>query len=452
MTASTEAATLAYPSAARAWSLVGVFFFTAILSVIDRGIITLLVDPMRRDLSISDVQISLLQGLSFGLFYAVVGLPLGLTADRLSRRRLLIFGIVMWSLGTIFGGFAANYTQLFASRLLVGLGEATLSPCAISMICDSFLPKRRGTAIGVYLMGQAVAGGAAIFLTGLILAVTPSGIFDRVPILAGLAPWRITFVLCGLAGFVAVALLTVSREPARRGLLMNARQGLGIAPVAGYLARQWRVFAPFYMGAAVISISIFSVSAWNASLLIRGFGASPAQVGRWLGPVSMIAGVCGALAGGQAVDFAARRNWRGGSFLILMSLCWLAMPAALAVLAPAAQTAVFLLAFAVAVAPTVGVALNAASQAMTPGNMRGVAVALLGFTNTIIGLTLGPLLVALANQHLFKTPRMVGYSIMVVAIPAEVLACVLFGLGYRAMKTAAAAGGEFAAVLEAGIH
>ena len=371
MTSLSPPVTAPYPSAVRAWGMVAVFFFTAIVSVIDRGIITLLVDPIRHDLAISDIQISLLQGLSFGLFYAVVGLPLGLTADRLSRRLLLIFGTAMWSLATIAGGFAANYGQLFASRLLVGLGEATLGPCAISMIADSFAPRRRGSAISTYLMGQAIASGLAILVTGLVLDAVPRGVFDGVPFLRGLAPWRVTFVLCGMAGFIAVTLLFACKEPVRRGVLVKTGGGLGITPVAGYMARQWRVFAPFYLGAASLSIATFGLVAWNASLLIRGFGVSAGDVGRWLGPVSMLAGIGGSLAGGQLVDFVTRRGLRSGKFLILMGISWGAMPSALAVLAPSPQAAVFLLGFAVATAPMIGTALNAAAQEMVPNNMRG---------------------------------------------------------------------------------
>src|SRR3546814_7421547 len=127
-------------------------------------ILTLVVEPVRADLAISDLQISLLQGLSFGLFYAVMGIPLGLMADRFSRKRLLMFGIVVWSLATMYGAEAALFGELFAARLLVGLGEAALAPCAVSTIADMFPPERRGRPISVYLLGQAIAPGIGLFI------------------------------------------------------------------------------------------------------------------------------------------------------------------------------------------------------------------------------------------------------------------------------------------------
>jgi MFS family permease len=124
--------------------VVGIFFFASVISVIDRGILNLVVDPVRQDLMISEVQISLLQGFSFGLFYAIVGLPLGMSADRLSRRWLLIVGIAVWSFATILGGLAPNFGWMFVSRILVGLGEATLAPCAVSIISDCSAPSGGG--------------------------------------------------------------------------------------------------------------------------------------------------------------------------------------------------------------------------------------------------------------------------------------------------------------------
>ena len=446
-----QAAAAAYARPSQAWALVAVFFFTSIVSVLDRGIIALVVDPIRHDLGISDLQISLLQGLSFGLFYAVVGLPLGLSADRLSRRRLLIFGICVWSLATLAGGFAASFGQLFAARLLVGLGEATLGPCAVSMISDMFPPKERGRPIGVYLMGQAVSGGLSILLTGLILSAVPAGVFAHVPVLNRLAAWRVVFVVCGLLGFLAVLMLLTFREPPRRGVVLRSG-GLGIATAAGYLGRNWRVFAPFYLGFAVISMSTYGLNAWSAAFLIRAHHLSAPQVGRWLGLTAVVAGVIGATLGGQLVDWLARRGVRSGKFLILIAASWCALPAALAVLAPSTATAILMIGFGVAAAPLIGTTMVSAVQEMTPNNMRGVAVALFGFTNTILGSTTGPLLIASATEHVFKSPAKVGYSIMLVMIPTEAVGCLCFFLGFLAIRAALRTPSELKAMMEVEAH
>jgi MFS family permease len=443
-----EAAEAPYPRPSRAWALVAVFFFTSIVSVLDRGIITLTVDPIRHDLGISDLQISLLQGLSFGIFYAIVGLPLGLSADRVPRRTLLAWGVVAWSLATIYGGFAASFGHLFLSRLLVGLGEATLAPCAVSMISDMFPPQKRGRPISVYLMGQAVSGGVSIILTGLILKAAPRGGFAGWPVISHLAPWRVVFVLCGLSGFLAVLMLLAFREPQRRGVQVAA-PGVGFGAFLRYLRAEWRVFLPFYLGFAVISMGSYGMGAWSAAFLIRAHHLPAPVVGRWLGLTTVIAGVLGALIGGHLIDALSRRGVRDGKFRILVLASWCALPAALSALAPSTTAALVMLGFGVASAPLIGATMISAVQEMTPNNMRGLAVSLFGFTNTLLGFTLGPLLIATATEHLFHDPAKVGFSMMVVMIPAEAIGCVLFICAHRALRSALRRGGALAEVMPA---
>src|SRR3546814_11885378 len=122
-----------------------------------------------------------------------MGIPLGLMADRVSRKRLLIFGIIVWSLATMYGAEAALFGELFAARLLVGLGEAALAPCAVSTIADMFPPERRGRPVSVYLLGQAIAPGLGLFITSLVPSAAPPGAFDGLPSRARLAPWLIVF-------------------------------------------------------------------------------------------------------------------------------------------------------------------------------------------------------------------------------------------------------------------
>ena len=123
-------------------------------SFIDRYILGLLIDPIKADLGLSDTQIGLLLGPAFAIFYATMGLPLGYLADRVKRVWIVSVGVFVWSLATVASGFAQKFSQLFIARMGVGIGEATLSPCAISMITDSFPKKDRGKPIGFYTMGM----------------------------------------------------------------------------------------------------------------------------------------------------------------------------------------------------------------------------------------------------------------------------------------------------------
>ena len=168
-----------YPRSSYAWYVVGVLVLTTVLSYTDRQILSLLVDPIRQDLAISDTQVGLLIGTAFAFVYGIAGLPLGWLADRLRRRDLIVAGISLWSLGTVCCGLSHNFAQFFAARLLVGIGEAVLTPASISMISDSFPSRSRGRATSVFLMGIAMGAGGAILFGGLILRLADSGVLDR---------------------------------------------------------------------------------------------------------------------------------------------------------------------------------------------------------------------------------------------------------------------------------
>ncbi len=448
----TSASAIRYPSAANAWGLVAIFFLASIANTIDRGILNLVVDPVRRDLMISDVQISLLQGLSFGLFYATVGVPLGLVADRVQRRWLITAGVTVWSLATIMGGLAPNFGWMFASRLLVGLGEATLGPCAASMISDMFPPARRGRPLGVYLMGQAISGGLAVMLVGFVLSAAPKGLFDVFPGAHGAAPWRVAFVTAGCLGFIVVALFLTQREPVRQGAVLGASRGLAVKETARYLVAARAVFAPFFLGFALTALAAYGMGAWTAAMLMRQYGLTSGAVGRELGVAFLVAGVTGTLLAGYLVDLLAKRRVRTAKLAMLTFLPLCALPAVFATYAPNASAAVVAVSIMTCVYPMIGTSMVAAAQEMVPNNMRGVMISLFGLTNTVIGATCGPLLIAAATEHVFKDARLVGRSIPLVAAPALVAASGLYLVGWIALRRALGTGTGLARVmaLEAG--
>jgi len=204
-----------YPRRGYAWTVVAILIATAVLSYTDRQVLSLLVDPIRADLGISDTQVSLLLGTAFAVVYGIAGLPLGYLADRTSRRNLIFGGVLVWSIGTLACGFSQTFGQLFASRLVVGLGEAVLSPAAISLISDYFPPARRGMAVGCFLSGIAMGIGASILIGGGVLHLVQLGALANTP-LATQAPWRLVLLVIGAPGLLwALAILAI-REPVRR--------------------------------------------------------------------------------------------------------------------------------------------------------------------------------------------------------------------------------------------
>ncbi|MBI3427463.1 MAG: MFS transporter [Acidobacteria bacterium] len=150
-----------------AWYVALVLMLCNTLSFIDRQILGLLVDPIKQDLRVSDTQMGLLQGLAFGIFYTLLGMPMGRIVDRGNRRQLVAAGIFCWSLMTAACALARGFGTLFAARMGVGVGEATLSPSAFSLLSDYFPKERLATALSIFSMGVFFGSGLALIVGGL---------------------------------------------------------------------------------------------------------------------------------------------------------------------------------------------------------------------------------------------------------------------------------------------
>ena len=215
-----QQSSMAYP-----WMVVAILMIAYVFSFVDRQILNLLVGPIRRDLGISDTQMSLLMGFSFAIFYTILGIPLGRLADRVSRRGLITTGVLVWSAMTALCGFAYSYWQLFLCRIGVGVGEATLSPAAYSMIADYFPPERRATAISVYSMGIFLGSGLAFLLGGLVIKFAVAQGTMALPLIGEVRPWQLVFFVLGGSGIVFSLAFLLVREPPRQVFVVLAASG-----------------------------------------------------------------------------------------------------------------------------------------------------------------------------------------------------------------------------------
>jgi MFS family permease len=420
-----------WPSRWQAWLTIGLLFLASIVSVIDRQILSIVTDPVRADLGISDVQISLLQGIAFGLFYATMGVWLGLVADRTNRRNLIIGGILLWSIATVGGGIAANFGQFFMSRMLVGLGEAALSPAAISLIADLFEPGRRGRPIGVFLMGQAIANGIALSFAGVILQGAADGHFAGLPLIGAMQPWRLLFILSGLGGALVGLAFFVTREPARGTVVRPGGLGGQVRHSVAYLLTNWRQFSGLYLGFAIFFLGVYGAATWQVVFVSRQYGLTPAEVSLIFGPIAIGFGLAGPLIGGWLVDKIVVRSGIGGVLRMLSFAPLLAVPSSLAVFAPNAHLAIFLAATQAGCAALVGSGTLAYLQSAVPAEMRGFAVSLTGLVNTLLGLAVGPMLVAMSTQNILEDDTQVGWAILWVAAPAFCLSAALYASAHR---------------------
>ena len=425
-----------WPNPIRAWFAVGVFTIAAALSYTDRQILSLLVDPIRASLDVTDTQVSLLQGLAFALIYSVAGLPLGRVADLWPRRRVILIGVSLWTLATLACGLAQSFGALFASRVFVGIGEAMLAPAVISMLADYFPPERRGKAIGLFLMGMVIGGGTAIGIGGGLLQAADNGVFAHVPFLGGLESWRVTLIVLGVAGFGMSALVLAVREPRRHsGASDGAHARWTLAQViAGFVERRG-VLLPLYLGMALMSIGDFGLLSWTPTLLSRRFGMEPGQIGVLIGGTSIVAAVVGVIGAGMLADRASARNGIRGRLVITGALAAPALIGALIGFANDTSMILFCFGAWTLLSTANGVAGIVAVQDIATTEMRGVSVALVSFGNILLGLGGGATLPALLTDHVFHDPKAVGLSMTAVITPAWFIATLLFWHAARAARS-----------------
>jgi MFS family permease len=399
-----------YPRRSYAWSVLAILVATAIVSYTDRQVLSLLVDPVRRDLGISDTQISLLLGTAFAVIYGIAGIPFGMLADRISRRNLIFFAVVVWSIGTVACGYSQSFGQLFAARIVVGLGESVLSPAAISLISDYFPPSRRGMAVGCFLSGIAIGIGASILIGGGVLHLVEIGAMAGTP-LATLAPWRMVLLLIGAPGLAWALVILLIREPVRRttqpAAVAHAGAHAGVASQRAGLS----VIAPIYLVVAMASLVDNAVGAWAPSLLIRNFGRDPAQVGLQLGLLLTIAFGGGVLLGGWLSDLVGGH----GHWMRKLAVC---MAASLLIIAvslglTSAHVGVVMAAVPLYFALSGVVTACGFSSILDaiPNSQRGFAMAVSFFLNVAVGAGLGPTSVALAGTPIFGAAAGLGPAI-----------------------------------------
>jgi MFS family permease len=213
------------PENRKAARVLAVLFAVSVLNFVDRQILSILAGPVKADLHITDANLGFLYGTAFGAFYAIFGIPLGVYADLGSRRKLIAWGLALWSVMTIASGFASGFAMLALARVLVGVGEATASPASSSLIADLFPKERRGTALGIYALGIYVGVGLSSFIGGVVVdgwsRAFPSG---HEPF--GLHGWQAAFVVAGIPGLLLLPLVLSFREPVR-----GAMEETAAAPV-----------------------------------------------------------------------------------------------------------------------------------------------------------------------------------------------------------------------------
>ena len=428
-----------YPLGTYAWYVVGVLTIAYILAFVDRQILNLLVGPIRRDLSISDTQMSLLMGFSFAVFYSVFGFPLGRLADSQSRRTIIAAGMVLWSILTAGCGLARYFWHFLLLRMGVGVGEAALSPAAYSLISDYFPKENRATAISVYSMAYYIGSGLAFVLGGLVVGFASVKGSWSLPIVGAVRHWQLIFLIVGLPGALLALLMYTVKEPTRKGARMT-KAADGSATVAkasmrdviAYIRANRTTVLCHNLGFALLAFSGYGTSAWIPTFLIRKYGWTGSQAGIRYGAIVCIFGTIGIVTGGRVADWLARRGFRDANMRVglIGALAWLPMGLLYPLMPNGNSAAVVLIPTIFLTSLPVGLAA-AAIQEMMPNVMRGQASALYLFVINLIGLGLGPTAVAVMTDYVFHNDNAVNYSLLILGTLAHLGSAALLWAGLK---------------------
>lgn len=435
-----------YPAPAVGWYATILLAFLYWFSILDRFIISLLVDPIKRDMAISDVQFGLLHGFAFAITYALFGLVAGTLADRVSRRWVIFASVSIWSLATAACGMAVQFWQLLLARVGVGAGEAGLNPSATSMLADLFPRDRLTSAMAVYTIGATVGSGTAYLLGGLIVGLVSQVPSYNLPLVGEIRSWQAVFFILGIPGILlSFAIFTVP-EPVRRNLgRQRAHTPLWRGVVLAYrelltfIKSKLRFFLCHYSGFGIASAVISGAGAWYPAHMGRTFGWGASEIGLTLGLAIVIGGITGKLLCGHMVDAMYRRGFRDAQFRWYAACLLVATP--IGILATTSDNPwIFLIGIAVflMLLSPVAACYAAALNLVTPNELRGTGMAFFASTAGLLGMGSGPILIAAASDYLYGGPADIGLGMATVFGIGCPLAAVLLALGFRAMREAMA--------------
>jgi MFS family permease len=414
MTQSTETSTPA--SLTYAWYVVAVLLVAQAFSFLDRMIMGLLVGPIRESFQISDTQYSLLAGLAFSLFYAIMGLPLARIADRSSRRNLIVAGIAVWSFMTAACGLAKGYWSLFVARIGVGIGEATLGPAAYSMIADYFPKSVLGRALSVYMIGVTLGSGFAYMLGGAVVGYVEGMDTIMMPVVGEIEGWQLTFFVVGLPGLlVSLLMLTTVREPVRTGIVTP--EAVPVSEVADYLWQRRRAYGGHILGISIFIMVVYALNLWGPTYFIRTFGYTRPEAGWVFGLVMIGAGTVGLLLAGTLSDRLVSKGIHDAYVkIIFFSMVAMIPSAATLAFLESDLLAIVFMSLAVFFSAFQGGLAGGTLQLMTPNRMRGQVMAVYGLSSNLIGLGLGPTVIAMTTDYVFGYDGAIGKSIALCAV------------------------------------
>lgn len=412
-------------SAKRAWSAQIILSLLYIMSFLDRLILVLLIDPIKSDIGVSDVEMSILIGSSFAVVYTLFGLPFARLADTSNRHALLFIGAVTWGLCTALSAFAESFLMLLILRVGVAIGEATLTPTAISFIADLFPRNKRNLPISIFVMLGVWGGCGGLMFGGAILSFVGDQVL-QIPIIGPLSPWRATLLFVGIPTLILAVLSMIIIPSVERQ--ENDQNSSSLRAIIDHVLEHRTGYIGFYAMVMLSGSISFVLLTWFPTHLIRDYGLSAGAAGLQFGLVGLIASTIGGLIVPRlSHNFIEKRIYHAPIYIAMIVTC-AAIPLFVAsLLADNATLSLILLLIPLCAQFGVGITLASTVVKLAPSGARAQLYALFNLVLTLVGLGIAPTIVAWVMETSPKESMGVGSSMaMLISFVAPLMIIVAF--------------------------
>ena len=427
-----------WPKPIYAWFFTSILLVAYIISFIDRQMINYLVVPIKEDMGLTDFEISFIQGWGFVLAYIIFSIPFGRIVDKVNRVRVLIGGIIIWSVATAACGFSKNSWQLVLSRSGVGAGEAALTPASWSIISDLFPVEKRSFPMSIYLMGPYIGQGLSLLFGAQILRIynEPVTLFESIIV----QPWQIIFLIIAVPGIILGLFMFSLKDPERKeGLTGDREENESIREVFSYIIKNIGAYMPLLIGSAFIIVLLYGLQSWVPTFLHRIHGWEHTRIGDQYGLVALFAGSLGVISGPVFERYLTKLNYNPPIIILCIitsiALTILGPITFLSLSSDVVLIGIFITSFFI----TFPLALFATSlQNITPNQYRGVVSGLYVFTVNIVGYGLGPMVVAFFTDKVFKSEMAIDLSMATMFLICGPISFFIFYFGRKPFARALA--------------
>ena len=391
----------AVPAAPRkSWYMIFILTVCFTLAYVDRHVLSLLVNPIKGSLGLTDTEIGLLQGVAFSIFFVAATLPLARLSDSRSRPLIIGWCVAAWSLATMLCGAATTFWQMMLARIGVAVGEAGLPPASLTLMADSFDKKRLAIATSIFMLGPFLGGGLAFVAGGALYDASAHWTLPVVPGLGQLERWQMIFMAVGAPGLLLALVVGLTLREPRTGVAAHPKQNAATRRVVEFLLAQWRFCIIYIVSVGLLVLLLNAHISWLPAAMIRAHGVDEARMGMLFGPIYLLAGGGGTLLAGYYVSRA--KSDMLGRTLKAMSIgtVLLLLPAVFAPLVPNFTLGMALIALSVFFTSAIVSMSTLPLQFSAPLSVRAQTIAVMGLLTTLMGTGLGPILTGVLSDHL----------------------------------------------------